>query len=957
MTENHAGWIFDVERTIYSTFLHREKAVNKEFESRLTYAVRCQVEKPGAKHLKACKENLVTDILHFARPDKPVFIFVMGSSALKAFGVPFGRYQDMIGKMIDMEIGGRPAVLFVSLSKRQIAAKAGFSEILEKQIDVFLSAMMQEHAGTRVPKKTLLDRLSKQYRFPSTIREVEDLVNEIVEYRRTENGPSTFPMSVDTETNTLYPHRKKLELLMVSVAWDEGKAATIPVEHPESPFTLEQMRPYLTKLLSCSKPKVLANAKYDLRVLKRKGFELKNLAWDITLGEHLVSEDKKGFYGLKSMVCTRLPEFASYEEELKKIYANRQDRDSLVPAPTEPVEVLTEEELSLRPKKGKKKTAKLEPTIKVPRLRKKLAEDDGYKSIPLRELSMYAAFDADATFRIAVLQRTDLIKESTELAKKRKFYSSSAMNMAKRIGQTPCPLPHPPLANMSQQLLPTSRVLADMELHGMAVNREYLEELKLQMDSYLLNSTTIFSDMVPAGLDHAFNPNSAAHISRILFNLGYNKPQSKEIVCYAGKVEPPRTDTGAISTNKEFLRSLVTQHGCEFSRALLEFRAISKARSTFIENIGILSEEDGCMHTNFHQHGTATSRLSSSEENMQNIPKKIGKKPYEYNIKRIFRAAVQGNVIVNADAKAAEVRVYAAYSKDKALIQALNDGMDPHSFFSSVVFNIDNVLKGIPASLHDSTLAAMGIDKQHSWDYDTFEARGTIEKTDKEFATRLDTLRKNIKRVVFGILYGAAPKKISSIVGIPEDQADVIIKTLFNMFPSIVDYIRITKEQVRHLGIVETFLGRRRHLNLRALPNNLKSRAERQAVNFLIQSTSAGMVLDVLCATHDPIRYDFGGHLVNTVHDSLVFEIPTKYVHQMPAFIQDYGVKQIAKKYPWMPVPFSWDTEVGNTYGDLMSIPSFLSANPEVKEDDVDEYIDLEIRNELEAAGAEERAA
>jgi DNA polymerase-1 len=510
---------------------------------------------------------------------------------------------------------------------------------------------------------------------------------------------------------------------------------------------------------------------------------------------------------------------------------------------------------------------------------------------------------------------------------------------------------------MATQILPTSRVLADMELHGMAVNRPYLEKLKVEMDSYLLNSATIFSDMVPAGLDGAFNPNSTAHIARILFNLGYNKPQSKEIVCYAGRIEPPRTDKGVISTNKEFLRSLVTQHNCEFSRALLEFRAISKARSTFIENIAILSEEDGRMHTNFHQHGTATSRLSSSEENMQNIPKKIGKKPYEYNIKRIFQAAMSGGVIVNADAKAAEVRVYAAYSGDKALIAALNDGMDPHSFFASVVYNIDNVLKGVPPSQHNTTLAAIGIDKQHTWDYATFEARGEIEKTDKEFATRLDTLRKNIKRVVFGILYGAAPKKISSIVGIPEDQADAIIQTLFNMFPSIVEYIRVTKEQVRHLGIVETFLGRRRHLNLRSLPNHLKSRAERQAVNFLIQSTSAGMVLDVLCATHDPIRYDFGGHLVNTVHDSLVFEIPTKYVHQMPAFIQDYGVKQIAKKYPWLPVPFPWDTEVGNTYGDLMSVPSFLSANPEVREDDADEYIDLEIRNELEAAGAEERAA
>ncbi len=98
--------------------------------------------------------------------------------------------------------------------------------------------------------------------------------------------------------------------------------------------------------------------------------------------------------------------------------------------------------------------------------------------------------------------------------------------------------------------------------------------------------------------------------------------------------------------------------------------------------------------------------------------------------------------------------------------------------------------------------------------------------------------------------------------------------------------------------------------------------------------------------------------MLNTVHDSLVFQIPRKYVHQMPAFIQDYGVKQVAKKYPWLPVPFSWDVEVGANYGDLMSIPSFLSNNPELTTGEEDDYMDLEIRNALaEEATAEHNAA
>jgi DNA polymerase-1 len=349
---------------------------------------------------------------------------------------------------------------------------------------------------------------------------------------------------------------------------------------------------------------------------------------------------------------------------------------------------------------------------------------------------------------------------------------------------------------------------------------------------------------------------------------------------------------------------------------------------------------------------------SSSEENMQNIPKKIGKPPHQYNIKRIFIATRPDFVIVNADAKAAEVRVYAAYSKDKALIKALNEGMDPHSFFASTVYNVDNVLKDVPRAQHQTVLETIGIDKEHAWDYKDFEARDTLKKTDKAYGEQLDALRKNIKRVVFGILYGAAPRKISGIVGIPEEQAQAIIRSLFNMFPSIADYIKITKEQVQRLGVVETFLGRRRHLNLTNLPNFLKGRAERQAVNFKIQNTSAEMVLDVLCATNPPIKNDFGGNMLNTVHDSLVFQIPKTYVHQMPDFINDYGVKQVAKKYPWLPVPFSWDVEVGKTYGDLMPVASYLSDNPELaKQEDDEDYIDLEIRNELAEEATAERLA
>jgi len=1373
--ENHSGWVFQIERSIFTFFTLAGNKYDTPI-GRFTYAVKCQEEKPSAAEIKACAPNLVDEILLYSNPNKPICVFVMGATGLKSLGIQFGKYTDVISKTIETTIGGRPAYVFVSMSKRQLSTKAGFSQVLERQIEVFLDMVKKNKEGKLEERRTALSRLSKDYKYPKNIQELAELTDEILNYSVIDESKESSPLAIDTETNTLYPHRQKLKVLIVSLCWDVGKAASIQLEHPESNIKLKDAQPYLERIFSCNKPKIFANAKFDIKVLRRRGFEVNRLAWDAMLGEHLVEEDKKGFYGLKSLARLRLPEFASYEDELKAIYAGRVDTEDLTI--TDSIYETAETQLLKKPKIAKKKKKKKEEgdeeEYKPSRLEKKLAADDGYATIPLRELLVYAAFDADVTFRSAMQQRKELTDECNALHNKRRAYQQANTAKAHKIGEALCRIPNPPLYNMAKRILPTTQVLAKMEMTGIKVDREYIIKLKTEMDSYIASSESLFADMIPVGLEN-FNPASTQHVAKVLFSTGYINPEDQQVICYAGKIEPEKTDKGAISTGAKFLKLLALTHKCKFSEAVLEFRAISKARTTFVENIEVLSREDGRLHSNFHQHSTATARLcvskdtilntslgpirienldlvqdpgikiqthtgnwrritalyykgkeemyrvvlengnsiittkqhrfltpqgfqhlstlyqkaevntyeycvnpkqhrygykrrgfrsailnrkikfsripktrdfttyylplnkslqsqvlsrdkrtetlqlfsslkrkyswekrtsrntysirettafprsrlqlendcqrtrcqrvvcstkhetlwcrknrkitlpsnerrpryvknsgaiysrssecgytllrrsskllskdvrsiiclnrntlvrkrtntripqlsnteyhkekpyllelksarnvgihgtvngkysthtpknvtqklygrfwiswkspfsrnrrqlswerrypktrqikvrsgqtprlpssslfhrhgrertsennrrnsyntiatttiasitsvgvmdvwdieveqdhsyfaqgfinhnSSTEENMQNLPTKMGRPPFQYNIKRIFIPSHEDYVFVNADAKAAEVRIYAAYSKDKALIAALNDGMDPHSFFASTVYNAANVLQGIPKPLHRNVLTTIGIDEHHAWNYEDFEARDTLKKTDKAYGSQLDALRKNIKRVVFGILYGAAPKKISGIVGIPEEQADAIIRTLFNMFPSIKDYINITKEQVRRMGIVETFLGRRRHLNLGNLPDYLKSRAERQAVNFKIQNTSAELVLEVLCATFSVIHHDFNGNVLNTVHDSLVFEIPKKYVHQMPDFINDYGMKQIAKKYPWLPVPFTWDVSVGPTYGDLMSVESYLSNNPEIQSDE-DDYIDLEIRNEL----------
>jgi DNA polymerase I-like protein with 3'-5' exonuclease and polymerase domains len=125
----------------------------------------------------------------------------------------------------------------------------------------------------------------------------------------------------------------------------------------------------------------------------------------------------------------------------------------------------------------------------------------------------------------------------------------------------------------------------------------------------------------------------------------------------------------------------------------------------------------------------------------------------------------------------------------------------------------------------------------------------------------------------------------------------------------------------------------------------MRNKAERQGVNFLIQSTSSDIIMNVLCAVDRPLRSDFGARLLITVHDSLVLECPKKYVSQIPDFITEYGVKQVAHKYPWLPVPFSWDVEAGPSYGELHTVTGSEIIAP--ISDESTDYIDHEIYSEL----------
>lgn len=919
---NHQGWTRDIEQIVRKAFLHTININNvfNSFVGRFTYAVRCERKKPLKNNIDCCAPLFHEELLTYSRPDRPIMIFAMGDSVLKALGIKFRKYSKTQEHFVTTTLSGRKVYIYVSMSKQQLAAKTGYFDLFKNHIDLFLSEVVDIGNDIPIQMTPTLDVLSKNYIFPKTIKELEKLVDYIIEYSEGDVIPENWVISLDTETNTKYPHRKKLKLLSLIVSWATGYATSIPVEHPGTPWTFEQVAPQIQRLLSCPKPKVLQNAKFDLKVLKRKGWNIRRIGWDTMLGEHLLVEDKKGFYGLKDLTNIMLPAYSGYEDTLQAILTAAEGNSQIADA---------------------KQTAEKKEKLKG--AAKKLAEDtetEGFLKVPLNDLNLYGAIDGDVTRQIVALQRARVEQENKALAKRRNKWANNAY--FKHLAHPGSFLKDPILSNMFGRVISTTYVLADMELHGMRVDQDYVEELSVKMNLSLLKSKGEMFPMVPEGIE--FNPSSAHDVRKLLYGTGFKHPETGKIICYEGIIEPPRTETGLASTNAQFLRSLATQYDCPLSNAVLRYRATHKALTTFVANIKALSEEDGRMHTNFHQHGTASFRLSSSDENMQNQPHQIG----EHNIKKCFIPTDPENeIICNADAKAAEVRVYAAYSKDKNLIQALNNGMDPHSFFAGMIFTPETILAEVEYASRKAVMNLIGIDEDHNWSYDDFNNRINFKDTDPWYATQLEKLRKTIKRVVFGILYGASKFKIAQIVGISLEQSQTIIDALYKMFPSIPEYVRTTKDQVRHIGVVETFLGRRRRFDLQGLTPYGRSKANRQAVNFKIQSTSSDIVLEVLCDVADPIRQDFGGHLLITVHDSIVAEIPKKYISQLPDFFKEYGQDKIAIRHSWLPVPFKWDVEVGPSYGEVVDVYDYMNKN-DIEKTDPDEYLEQEIMADFE---------
>jgi DNA polymerase-1 len=358
-------------------------------------------------------------------------------------------------------------------------------------------------------------------------------------------------------------------------------------------------------------------------------------------------------------------------------------------------------------------------------------------------------------------------------------------------------------AQLEHPLVP---VLADMEEAGVRLDGRVLA----QMSGELAGRIGELEAALYALAGEPLNLQSGPQVAQVLFEKF--------------KLRPGRRTKTGFSTDEGVLEELSGEH--PFPKLLLEYRALTKLRSTYLEALpAAVDPRDGRVHTRFDQTGAATGRLSSSNPNLQNIPMRT---PQGRAIRRAF-VAPAGGVLIGADYSQIELRVMAHLSGDPNLIAAFAGGADVHAETARRIFNVTGEL-------------------------------------DPE-------LRARAKIVNFGVMYGMGARSLSQQMGIGLPEAQEFIGHYFRLYARVREFLDATVESARRSGFVQTLLGRRRYLpGLNSTNGGERSFAERAAINTPIQGSAADLMKLAMIRVHRTLRRVAGARLLLQVHDELLLE-------------------------------------------------------------------------------------
>jgi DNA polymerase-1 len=394
--------------------------------------------------------------------------------------------------------------------------------------------------------------------------------------------------------------------------------------------------------------------------------------------------------------------------------------------------------------------------------------------------------------------------------------------------------------------IPVAFVLADMEREGVRVDGAALREYGTELAGRI---RTLEAKICEAAGEE-FNINCPKQLGEILFEKLY-LPYGK------------KTKTGW-STNADVLEKLQGLHPIVGN--VLEYRMLTKLKSTYADGLLKVISPDGRIHTSFQMTVTATGRLSSTEPNLQNIPvrKQLGSQ-----IRRMF-IAPPGSVLVDADYSQIELRLLAHISQDQAMIDAFLSGEDFHAVTASNVFRVP---------LSEVTHA----------------------------------MRSSAKAVNFGIVYGISAFSLSQDIGVSTKEAQAYIDAYFQEYSGVHRYMTDIVEKARADGYVTTLYGRRRDIpELKNSKYAVRQFGERVALNMPIQGTAADiMKLAMIDAFRSLEESGLKAKLVLQVHDELIVECPEEEAEQVSAILEK-SMSGIAS----LSVPLVVDVQVGHSWAE-----------------------------------------
>lgn len=445
------------------------------------------------------------------------------------------------------------------------------------------------------------------------------------------------------------------------------------------------------------------------------------------------------------------------------------------------------------------------------------AEEEDFTKLPMKKAAAYAVGDAEIIWKL-----------------KKPLMSKIQQRDQEKL--------------LNEIEIPLIRVLRDMEFKGIILKKDRLENGRRKLEERLNALQENINELAGEEL----NPNSPKQVREILFD----------------KLELPvieRTKTGP-STNAQVLNELSDKH--PLPEKIIEYREISKLLNTYVETLpGKINQNTGRIHTSFNQTTTATGRLSSSDPNLQNIPKgsQLGSELRKAFVPR------EGYLLLGADYSQIELRLLAHLSEDQELIQTFKEGEDLHRKTAAQIFGV-----------------------HPDW----------ID----------DKMRDRAKRVNFGIVYGITEYGLSRDLGISRSEAKAYIDQFFNLYPKTKTYIDELIGEAEENHYAQTIFNRRRYLpNINSNNWNRKSYDRRNAINTPIQGSAADLIKLAMIDVNKKIQdNELSGELLLQIHDELIMEVPESEAKKTAQ-----QLKNLMENTMELKVPLKVDVSSGKDWSEL----------------------------------------